>query len=119
MKEHEKGLGARDKTRKEETSIKAAQIEKTGEQIEIAKQRGVTYDHGMKVNQHQQGLLNLEEKLEKEIGHIDNILAHQSKHPQIQEAQKYRNWLERFKGNVRNKFEITHKQYPYNENNTR
>jgi hypothetical protein len=72
LKEHEEGFGARSTNPKNETSIKAAQIEKTGEQIEIAKQRGLTYDHGKKVNQHQKGLLNLEEKLEKEIQHIDN-----------------------------------------------
>jgi hypothetical protein len=72
FRKHEEGLGARSTNPKNETSIKAAQIEKTGEQNEIAKQRGLTYDHGKKVNQHQKGLLNLEEKLEKEIQHIDN-----------------------------------------------
>ncbi len=113
MKKHDKNLGSRDEKPKDATTLRAAEIEATGEQIEIAKQRGVTYDHGHKVRDAQQGLINLERDLEKEINHLDNILKYQAKKPQISEVEKYRKWLEKFKDNVRNKFEITHKRVPF------
>ena len=113
MREHDKNLGARKGKPKDATTMNAAEIEARGGQIELAKQRGLKYNHGRKVESAQEGLINLEKRLDKEIQHIDNILTHQGKHPQIHEAQKYRIWLERFKGNVRNKFEATHKRVPY------
>jgi hypothetical protein len=65
---HEKNLGPRDDKQKHETTLKAAEIEGKGGQIDLAKQRGRTYDHGNKVQETQRGMRNDIDQMQRKLG---------------------------------------------------
>ena len=59
--------GARGGKPSDATTLNAAKIEKGGGQIELAKQRGRTYDHVRKVEQDQKGLQKISDSLKRKL----------------------------------------------------
>ena len=60
-------LGAKTGKPADATTLNAARIERGGRQIELAKQRGLTYNHGEKVKNAQKGLKNIIRLMNKDL----------------------------------------------------
>jgi len=65
---HEKNLGPRDGKSKDATTLRAADIEKKGGQIDLAKERNTTFNHGHKVQDAQEGMMKNIDKAQNKLG---------------------------------------------------
>ena len=63
-----KELLEREKNAKSQTTLRAAQKELKGEQLDIAKERDIEYDHSEKVGSAQRGLFNLIKDIKNRLG---------------------------------------------------
>ncbi|MGI4850864.1 MAG: polymorphic toxin type 28 domain-containing protein [Janthinobacterium lividum] len=70
-KKYKPQLLARKNAPKENTTLKAAEQELKGNQIDLAKQRGRTYDHVEKVENAQEGLLKHIKRIKNRLGYPD------------------------------------------------